>query len=355
MRLQLVAAFAVVAWSGGARAQGLDEPGDGTATSRLLVYADDDETTVITTTVDAQVALPASVTAGAHVLVDVVSSASVDVISAATERWDETRTEAGARATAVVSKVELSGAYVRSQENDWASNAVRIGAARELLSRNLRLELGYGVTFNRVGRAEDPAFERSLAVHAVEAGASQLLDRRTRVGAIYTLQVLDGFQASPYRYVVAEDGARVPETHPERRVRHALTGFAVRSLTGWLAVRPAYRIYADDWGIRSHMGSVRAVAHDDDLPVSGSLLVRAYYQSAAAFYRDSYATALAHMTADRELSTFWDVGATAVVAVEVGPVVLDAKAGVIHYEFDDFSELPTRRAWLVGGGARTTW
>ena len=61
------------------------------------------------------------------------------------------------------------------------------------------------------------------------------------------------------------------------------------------------------------------------------------------------------MTADRELTTFWDVGGSAQLAARIGPVVADAKAGLVHYRFAEFRPLPRRTALLVGGGARLAW
>lgn len=351
MRLQLIALAALVPCA--AAAQELDEPGSGTAASRVLVYDDDDATTVVTSAADAEVAVPGGAAVGAHVLVDQVSSASVDVVSAATERWTENRVEAGARGRAVLRGYELRLGYMRSQENDWVSDAARVGVSRELLARNLRLDASYGVTLNRVGRAEDPAFERSLDAHMAELGASQLVDRWTRVGATYTVQALDGYQASPYRFI-ADGDERTPERHPELRVRHAWSVYGVRSVTAWLAARTAYRFYADDWGIHSHTATVTVIA-DGDTWWRAELGGRFYTQTGAAFYRDAYTETRAHMTADRELGPFWDAGGTATLAAAIGPVLADVTLGVIHYRFEDFAALPRRTAVLAGGGVRATW
>lgn len=353
MWLQLALALCVIALAAPAVAQEV-EPGDGQATTRLLVYSDDDATSVVTSAVDASAVLPGRVTLGAHALVDVVSSASVDVVSAATGRWDETRVEAGARAQTILQDTQLGLGYTRSQENDWLSNAVFVSASRELFQKNTVVSASYGLTLNTVGRASDPNFERSLDSHSAEAGVSQLIDGKTRVGGAYTLQVLSGYISSPYRFVSATDGTRVPERHPDSRIRHALSAFVVRSLIDQLSGRIGYRLYSDDWGIRSHTISARLAFEATDWLMAG-VEGRAYLQNRADFYRGTYDTSYEYMTFDRELSTFWDAGGTADISASLGPVTADLKVGAIYYKFDDFPALSNRTALVAGGGARVVW
>jgi hypothetical protein len=340
VRLQLAALLVLVTVASTATAQDV-EPGEGEATTRLLVYSDDDATQVITSTVDAQVALPGKVQIGTHALVDAVSSASVDVVSAATERWDENRVELGARAGWEVAEVGLSLGYTRSQENDWLSHSVLLGAQRELFERNTVVSGFYSLTLNTVGRASDPNFERSLDSHNAEVSISQLLDKKTRVGGAYTLQVLSGYLSSPYRFVVATDGSRGPERH-------------VRSLASFLSGRAAYRFYADDWGIRSHTVSLRVAAEPHERVLVG-IEGRGYMQNQADFYQGVYETSFRYMSFDRELSTFWDAGGIADARVVLGPVTADAKVGVIYYKFDNFPALKNRTALVAGGGAKVVW
>ena len=350
MRLQLI--IASVAAAAPALAQDAD-PGSGEAAGRVLVYSDDDATSVVTSVVDAEAALPAGVTAGAHVLVDSVSSASVDVVSAATERWDEIRYELGARLRAAVAGTGLTAGYTRSEENDWQSDAVSIGADRELFQRNTRVALSYALGLNQVGRAMDPTFERELDSHAAELSVSQLIDPSTRIGAAASVQVLAGFLSSPYRFVEAADGFRGPERHPDSRLRRALALTGVRSLARHLAAHLRYRIYSDDWGVVSHTATAQlAVERGRWL---GRLEGRYYWQDRADFFRETYETRFRFMTADRELSTFWDAGGSAQLAARFGPVTADLKVGAVHYRFKNFTPLPRRTALLAGGGARLAW
>lgn len=354
MRLQLtVCAACLAALIGTTQAQDA-EPGEGTATSRLLVYDDDDATTVVTSMLDAQATLPGTVSVGAYTVLDAVSSASVDVVSAATERWDETRVELGARAGVPWLGSNFSLAGARSQENDWLSHSVSLGSTREFFERNTLVSVGYGFTSNQIGRAADPSFERSLSSHSISLAVGQLLDGRTRGGLSYDFQRLFGYQSSPYRYVQASDGSVVAERHPTKRLRQAISGFLLRSVTDSMSLRMDYRLYRDDWGIWSHTAALR-LAYELSRSFRAGLEGRFYNQNKADFYRGTYPASFRYMSSDRELASFWDLGGSAELAAEFGPVTLDAKFGAIYYRFRNFPALPERLALLVGAGAKVEW
>src|SRR5687768_1536481 len=121
------------------RAEGPD-PGDGSVLAKGSLYADDDDTTVWTALADAEVGLPADMRIGAHGLVDVISTASVDVVSAATDRFDEVRIELGGRAgMEITPEVDLGVGFVHSQENDWESFAPSTTLGVDLFQRNTSL------------------------------------------------------------------------------------------------------------------------------------------------------------------------------------------------------------------------
>jgi len=304
MRLQLIVATvvlgAVPAW-----AQEVEDraPGEGAVDASLAMYADDDDTTVLTSIVDGEVRLPVPVVVDAHALIDAVSSASVDVVSAATPRWTENRIELGARALARLAETDVSAGYVTSGENDWRSHTITAGVRREMFQKNTTLALGYAFTDNQIGRAYDPSFERALVVHGAELGLSQLLDDKTLLSASYTLQRSDGYHASPYRYVTTASGLASPELHPGDRTRHGVTLRALRAIGEAASVDVQYRAYADGWGVLSHTGTV-AWTRELGEAVDVRIRARGYYQSAADFYRETYAMPMRYMSADRELNTF---------------------------------------------------
>jgi hypothetical protein len=358
LQLKLVAAVALAELASAnapAAAQVAEtEPGDGAVDATVSVYADDDETTVVTSLVDGSVRLPAPVVLSAHALVDAVSSASVDVVSAATSRWDERRVELGATAAARAAGTDATIGYTTSGENDWRSHAVEVGLARELARKNTTLSLGYGRTLNRVGRAEDPTFERELVVHGGRVALSQILGPRTLASIAYTVQTSSGYHASPYRYVTDATGASRPEMHPDERLRHAIALRVMRAVGDATSIDAQYRLYVDDWGIASHTVTAavsRELSDSLDLRVRG----RGYYQGRASFYREDYEMPMQYMSADRELSTFWDAGGGIRVAWHGEHVEIAAKADGTYYRFLDYARLAGRVAIVTGGGVTWQW
>ncbi len=359
MRLQLMAAHAaLVAAAAAARADRDDEPraGQGEVSTAVSLYADDDETRVLTTIVDGEVRVARPISLGLHALVDAVSSASVDVISAATTRWDETRVEAGAR-VAIDGPLDTatSLAFVRSDENDWTSNSLQLVLGRDVAGMSARLEAGYGMTRNDIGRADDPIFERDLDVHTAELGVRQLWSERTQLLASYTVQLASGYQASPYRLVTTMDGVfSFPESHPDRRIRHGLTVGGVRALgerTGWTTT---YRIYRDDWGVQSHTVT-SAISYEASERWDVRARGRLYYQGAADFYREEYESPARYMSADRELGRFADAAASLRTSWHAGPFLVDAGCEGIYYRFFDFARLAGRLALVATAGVGVTW
>ena len=354
MRLQLILALAVS--STVAHAQVADEePGKGDATGSVAYYGDSDKTTVVTSVAQASVRLPVPVTVSGHALVDVVSSASVDVISAATTQFQEDRVELGASAQiGFAQSTEATVGYTHSGENDWQSHAVELGLSRDLARTNAKLSIGYGFTRNHVGRAHDPSFEKILDVHGAQIGLSQLLGRKTYASITYTLSAASGYQGSPYRFVTTMNGVAAPESPPEERLRHAVTLRLMHMFGTKHVVDAQYRLYLDDWGVLSHTGEV---AYTYQLADTWTLRlrVRGYRQKHASFYEETYEMPVRYMTVDRELSTFSDATGGVKLAYLGDSWDLDAKIDAIGYRFDDYARLKGRVAIVSGLGVTWRW
>jgi hypothetical protein len=332
------------------------EAGAGSAHAKGSLYLDDDNTQIVTTLVDGEVALPAGTRVGAHVLVDVISAASVDVVSAATPRFDEIRLEGGGTGGVFVTpEVDLGVSFTHSQENDWRSEAPAVTVGLDLFERNTKLVFGYGFVHNTVGRAGDPNFEEEQLGHTAQASITQVLDKKSLVGLAYTFQRLDGWQSSPYRYVTTAGGVfSVLERHPDERTRHAVTTSGLRWLTKGVGLEGSYRFYGDDWGVLSHTltaGLRFAFLDHWDMRVRA----RGYYQVAADFWREQYETLMQFMSADRELSTFWDAGGGVKIGWHDDHWTVDAKLEGIYYDFIDFPRLEGRVALVTDLGVGFAW
>jgi uncharacterized protein DUF3570 len=354
MRLQLIIAVALA--PAAARGEVTDaEPGKGDAKGTVAVYADSDKTTVLTSVAEGTVRLPQPVIVNAHALVDAVSSASVDVVSAATTRFTENRIELGASAQIGFSpSTEGTIGYTHSGENDWQSHAVEVGFTRDLARKNAKLAIGYGFTRNHVGRAHDQTFEKILDVHGAQLGLSQILGRKTLASLAYTFSYAHGYQGSPYRFVTTMDGVAAPESPPEERNRHAVTARLLHMIGSVDVVDAQYRFYIDDWGILSNTVEL-AYTHGLSDAWTLRLRARGYRQQGAAFYQETYATPMRFMTIDRELSTFSDALGGIKLAYTGESWDLEAKTDVIVYRFDDYARLRGRVASVSSLGATWRW
>lgn len=272
MRLQLTLALLLVA--GVARA---DDPN--MLAFDTLVYSDTDNVLVVSPQVSARRALDDSGgAASARAVVDVISAASVDVVSQASTRFTEVRREADLAASKRIASFLPELRYRFSDEPDYRSHGLGASLARDFADHDTTFALSYDVSLDTVGRSGTSFadWSRDLTSHTIEASWTQVLGVRTVGRLAYSLVVQDGYLEKPYRYVplfdpdtlamLESDGTtldrdnfsayrlpeRPPEEVPDRRLRHALAARGVRLLPGIGALEADYRFYLDSWGMQAH-------------------------------------------------------------------------------------------------------
>lgn len=349
MRLQLiVAAFAF--------ATALATPGWAQSLARIDAragaYQDSDRTSVTTTNLAARGEV-GRWGAEMRYLVDVVSSASVDVVTAATGTIHEVRTEIEGAASYRDDYRRVRASYIHSQEHDWESSTGNASLLYDLAGHRVTLHLAGTYVSNDVGRANDPTFRRRMFVGGGTAGASVVLSPRDLVDVSYTLTVVEGYQASPYRFVFfggpagASTATGAPEVDPDERLRHALTVRYNRHLFRDTALRTHARGYVDSWRVASATAGAEYVVGLGDFDAGP--FVRAYAQRRAGFYAPTYAQPMKYMAADRELASFWDVFAGGRIAWRrerplawIGELRAEAKVSAFYFRFIDFPRLRER-------------
>jgi hypothetical protein len=361
MRLQLIAAtIALSAFDARAERPPIDLSFD------TLFYTDTDNTIVSSSRVGAAAKLDEEGSeVHAAAVADAVTSASVDVVTEATPRFTELRTEADVGGAYAIGAWLPSAHYRYSHEPDYLSNGGGVRTERKL-GPDATLELGYDLTYDLVRRSGTPpsVFERPLTTHSADASFSQVIDRATVVRVAYSFVGQDGYMAKPYRYVPLFDpsGLRLPTKPPENvpdvRLRQALAVRAIRylaAITG--SVRGDYRFYLDDWGIRSHTVelAVRAARGDREL----DLTERLYEQTAADFWRRTYVvlpgTIPQYRSVDKELSHYVSTTTTLDFRDRHGTWSWYLTAGALYTRYFDFLFLDNRLALLAGGGIVVTW
>lgn len=376
MRLQLATIAPILVAAGVARGDGLT-----TFAVDTLVYTDTDNVVVVSPQAAVKHAFADDGgELGARVVVDAISAASVDVISAATTRFSEVREEVDVAASRRLGAWLPALRYRFSTEPDWRSHGGGVAVQRRLGGADTTLSAAYDLTLDTVGRSGTPfdVWSRSLTTHSGELSLTQVLSPTTVVRVVYTLVAQTGYLEKPYRYVPLFDPAgidaaradgvtldldtfdryrlpeRPPEEVPDRRFRHAaaVRGLRyVRALDG--SLRADYRFYGDSWGVFGHTVEL-ALA----VPIGESLLVevydRAYLQTAARFWRREYVVAAPGelprwRSVDRDLGSY--VSDTLGARLEWRHAGLGlaayAEADVMGTRFSDYLFLERRLA-LVG-------
>jgi hypothetical protein len=354
--MQLMRALAIVALCA-ARVHG-----DTAFISKIQVYADSDRTQVVSPVVQGTADVTPDTNVSLGYLADIVTSASVDIVSQASPTTiHDTRHQVSTGLSHIFGTLTARGGYSYSKENDYLSHTLNGGIEQELFDKNTTLALGYGLSLNTVGRADDMNFSRGLTVQSMSASWTQILSERTLTQLTYELGYASGFQASAYRFVPIRMNATatpefwVPETDPDTRSRHAIVIAVNHALGTDSSVQADYRFYLDDWGITSHtIGARYFVNLSKNLELR--LRERFYTQGAASFYQDSYAAPTKYITYDRELSPLWSETLGGKLSYLFAPHVEgELKLDLFYYSYADFVPLTSRTGTNVGIGVALTY
>ena len=255
---------------------------DDSFVAKTQIYTDSDHTTVVSPLAALSRDAWNGGTLSASYVADVVSSASIDVISNATSHMHDFRSEITAGLVQKLRNSTLSASYVYSVENDYQSHNVELGFAQDMFEKNSTLAFGATFSGNDVYRTGDQSFHRRLNVGGASASWTQVLDRATIAQLSYSFSYGNGYWASPYRFVKIETPDfqqiefKVPETEPNERYRHAAVIGLNRHLFTDTSLQGDYRFYTDNWGILSHTVQLRYFVTWKDVTLR--LRERFYYQ-----------------------------------------------------------------------------
>jgi len=346
----VTALIAVAAVGSDGRGQ---EPPGVRASARTSLYQDSDATTISTSLVEVDGITEGGVELGARYLVDVVSSASVDVVSQATGRIEDVRHEVGGYGGWRGDDVSVSGRYAYSRENDWQSHNAGLRGGLDLFGGDLRLGASLGAQQSTITRANAFGFERAQTAWLGAVSATVRATPRDALHAALSVSHVTGFQASPYRYLVIR-GLPYLESYPEDRTRVALLLRHHRALGAGFALRSHVRFYGDTYGVLALTGGLELAV--DRGPLDALVFVRGYAQRAADFYAPRYETQQPFLAFDKELSTFADVFAGGSIGWrfdDVGPFAslrVDARLAGFSFAFFDFPALSARYGLHAGLG-----
>ena len=283
------------------------------AASTVYVRTDTDHTTVVSPTVTASGQATEHTNLSASYAVDAWTGASIDVVTAATHAITEQRNEGQVGVTHDDGTTRVTSRYRISYEHDYESHGLVLGASRDFARHNTTVSFDLTGSRDLAGRAGDPGFARRLLTYGARLGLAQIVDRNTVVELALESTILDGYQASPYRWVavggdgICASGAPfcVPEHVPDLRVRSAASMRLRHALGEHRSVGVDYRYYVDTWGVRSHTVEPTLTWLPTDATRLG-LHYRFYSQGEASFYRPRYFDfGDGFLTRDRKLSAFY--------------------------------------------------
>ena len=261
----------------------------------------------------------AKVSVSANYYVDVVSSASIDVLASAS-RYSEERKQQSVGVDYMFDRTSFNLGYTTSDENDYQAKTYSFGVSQTFFGDLTTLNFGFAFGQDVVGRnikgVPDPSFELDKDRRSYRFNLSQILTKNL----IAELSVESGTEAcidmeegetclnNPYRsysYLLNGTRALLPEKYPLTHNSDAVSLRAIYHLPYSASIRADYRGFSDSWGITATNTELRYI-HDFKKDLLLELKYRVYSQTAADFYSDlfPYKDAQNFMARDKELSPF---------------------------------------------------
>lgn len=243
-------------------------------------------------------------------LVDMISSASIDVLATASE-YTEERTEVGVGADYLRGKTMISGFYVNSEENDYSSDTAGLSISQDFFGDLSTLAISYARGSDTVTRTGDDEFEEDLTRQNFSVSLSQILTKNLIMNLTYESVTQEGFLQSAYRQVrfldpgAARGFSYESAVHPRTKTSSAVAVRGMYYLPYRASVKAEYRHYTDTWGVDGWNGEFSYV-HPFDFGLTAELRVRYYQQSEADFFNDLFdrSNQQNFMSRDKELSSF---------------------------------------------------
>jgi hypothetical protein len=390
-----VVAFAILALARGAGAQSAapaQSPSptrsniDVHAASEFASYADTDHVFVQTPSISGAASDPlAGWSVDGSYLVDVVSAASVDIVSTASRRWEEVR-QAGTLDVAYKPRSwGVSASAALSDEPDYLSWTVGGSVTRDLDEKNLTLLIGYYHTHDTAGRTGTPfsVFSEVLTSEWLKLGATRVINRTTTLSLLADALFESGNQAKPYRYIPLfardtyvplgasidlvnsiRESARPLEQLPTSRQRFALsTRLAHRFRRSTLRLEE--RIYGDSWLLLATTTDARTI-FDMGRRIETGPHARLHVQNGVDFWQRAYTLEPGfnypeYRTGDRELGPLVSVTGGWSLRMGVGPManpsswVLGFYADFTSTRFLDDLYVTQRTSALLGVSLEANW
>jgi hypothetical protein len=248
-----------------------------------------------------------SVSLSANYYVDMISSASIDVITTASP-YEEERTQYSFTGDYLRGNTTLSAGYTNSTESDFDSETFSFAVSQDMFGQLTTLTLSYAFGDDIVGRSDDPTFSRDNTRQHYGVGLTQILTRNMIAALNVEVITDEGFLNNPYRSVrYLDPGSSIgysfePEVYPGTRTTNAIGIRTKYYLPYRAALEAQYRYFTDTWDIESHTASIAYTHPWRDYVFTAKY--RYHDQTGAHFFRDIFSRSEAtnFRGRDKELS-----------------------------------------------------
>jgi len=241
--------------------------------------------------------------------VDMISSASIDVVTTASP-YTEERTQTSLGMDYLRGNTTMSVAVTNSEESDFLAKSYSFSVSQDMFGDLTTLTMAYSLGDDQIGRSDDPTFVRYADRQFYSVGLTQIMTRNLIMGLNVETITDEGFLNNPYRSVRYVDSSNPigfafePELYPNTRTSTAVGVRARYFLPYRAAIQGEYRGFGDTWGIVSHTAAISYTHPWGPLTLTGKY--RFYTQEKADFYSDLFSRSEAtnFRARDKELSTF---------------------------------------------------
>ncbi len=128
--------------------------------------------------------------------IDMITSASVDVMATASE-YTEERDEKSVGVDYLHGKTFMGLSYTNSEEDDYSANSVRFGISQDFFGDLTTLGISYGRSWDTVSRNGDLNFEEDTVRQSYRVDPSQIVTKNLIVNLNYEGVTDEGFLNNP--------------------------------------------------------------------------------------------------------------------------------------------------------------
>ena len=291
---------------------------------------------------------------------DMVSSASIDVITTASP-YTEERKQWSLGMDYLRGNTIMSVNFTSTEESDYDGSNVAFAVSQDMFGDLTTISLSYSYSDDIVGNSGDPTFEEELKRQQYGVGLTQILTRNLISTLNFTVITDEGYLNNPYRSVRYEDPGTAlgysyeSELYPNTRTSTAVGIRAKYYLPYRAAIEGEYRYFEDTWQIKSDTASLTYI-HPIG-PWTFTAKYRYHNQTGASFFSDLFARSEAtnFRGRDKELSPLTSSTVRLAAAYEfiggaegwkfIDKASVNASIDFLHVEYDEFKDLSTGAAF----------